>query len=282
MVPYAFGSSDGLFNLGSALSFVQALPHGVYIAMNGRCFPGTTSRRTASSASSRRCAGPPPSLALRRARSAAARRARCAAVLADRAVGGEAPHARDVEDGHARPALLVEPGARHLVLRVDVGAEVGEQEERVVVRAASRPAARKSAAVARASRSPSAMRSSTSRSSASLLVEVARPVAARRAAPSTSSAVRPNRKKFSAPTSSRISTFAPSSVPIVSAPFSENFMLPGARGLLARGRDLLGQVGAGEDPLAVRDVVVGQEGDAQPARDGRVARSRPRPRSGRA
>ncbi len=38
MVPYAFGSSDGLFNLGSALSFVQALPHCVYIAMNGRCF----------------------------------------------------------------------------------------------------------------------------------------------------------------------------------------------------------------------------------------------------
>jgi L-asparaginase len=38
MVPYAFGSSDGLFNLGSALSFVQALPPGVFIAMNGRCF----------------------------------------------------------------------------------------------------------------------------------------------------------------------------------------------------------------------------------------------------
>ena len=38
MIPYAFGSSDGLFNLGSALSFVQALPSGVYIAMNGRCF----------------------------------------------------------------------------------------------------------------------------------------------------------------------------------------------------------------------------------------------------
>jgi L-asparaginase len=38
MVPYAFGSSDGLFNLGSALSFVQALPQGVYVAMNGRCF----------------------------------------------------------------------------------------------------------------------------------------------------------------------------------------------------------------------------------------------------
>jgi L-asparaginase len=39
MVPYAFGSSDGLFNLGSALSFVQTLPPGVYIAMNGRWFP---------------------------------------------------------------------------------------------------------------------------------------------------------------------------------------------------------------------------------------------------
>jgi len=38
MVPYKFGSSDGLFNLGSALAFVQALPRGVYIAMNGRCF----------------------------------------------------------------------------------------------------------------------------------------------------------------------------------------------------------------------------------------------------
>jgi L-asparaginase len=38
MIPYAFGSSDGLFNLGSALSFVQVLPPGVYIAMNGRYF----------------------------------------------------------------------------------------------------------------------------------------------------------------------------------------------------------------------------------------------------
>ena len=38
MVPYAFGSSDGLFNLGSALSFAQVLPAGVYVAMNGRCF----------------------------------------------------------------------------------------------------------------------------------------------------------------------------------------------------------------------------------------------------
>ncbi|HEX5106788.1 MAG TPA: asparaginase domain-containing protein [Vicinamibacterales bacterium] len=38
MIPYAFGSSDGLFNLGSALSFAQALPSGVYIAMNGQSF----------------------------------------------------------------------------------------------------------------------------------------------------------------------------------------------------------------------------------------------------
>jgi L-asparaginase len=38
MIPYAFGSSDGLFNLGSALSFAQVLPSGVYVAMNGRYF----------------------------------------------------------------------------------------------------------------------------------------------------------------------------------------------------------------------------------------------------
>ena len=39
MVPYTFGSSDGMFNLGTALAFVQALEPGVYVAMNGRCFP---------------------------------------------------------------------------------------------------------------------------------------------------------------------------------------------------------------------------------------------------
>ena len=38
MIPYAFGSSDGLFNLGSALSFAQVLAPGVYIAMNGQHF----------------------------------------------------------------------------------------------------------------------------------------------------------------------------------------------------------------------------------------------------
>lgn len=39
MIPYAFGSSsDGFFNLGAALAFVQVLPPGVYVAMNGRFF----------------------------------------------------------------------------------------------------------------------------------------------------------------------------------------------------------------------------------------------------
>jgi L-asparaginase len=38
MIPIKFGSSDGLFNLGSALAFAQTLPAGVYVAMNGRCF----------------------------------------------------------------------------------------------------------------------------------------------------------------------------------------------------------------------------------------------------
>jgi len=38
MIPYKFGSSDGLFNLGSSLSFLQSLPKGIYIAMNGNIF----------------------------------------------------------------------------------------------------------------------------------------------------------------------------------------------------------------------------------------------------
>lgn len=38
MIPIKFGSSDGLFNLGSALAFAQTLPAGVYVAMNGRYF----------------------------------------------------------------------------------------------------------------------------------------------------------------------------------------------------------------------------------------------------
>ena len=38
MVPYKFGSSDGLFNLGAAIAYAQTLPAGVYVAMNGRAF----------------------------------------------------------------------------------------------------------------------------------------------------------------------------------------------------------------------------------------------------
>jgi len=45
MIPYAFGSSDGLFNLGSALSLVQVLPPGVYVAMNGRYFEWNNVRK---------------------------------------------------------------------------------------------------------------------------------------------------------------------------------------------------------------------------------------------
>ncbi|MES2331268.1 MAG: asparaginase domain-containing protein [Bacteroidota bacterium] len=39
MIPIKFGSSDGLFNLGSALAFAQSLPAGIYVAMNGKYFP---------------------------------------------------------------------------------------------------------------------------------------------------------------------------------------------------------------------------------------------------
>jgi L-asparaginase len=58
MVPYAFGSSDGLFNLGSALSFVQVLPAGVYIAMNGRWFPSDDVRKNRETGAFERLAEP--------------------------------------------------------------------------------------------------------------------------------------------------------------------------------------------------------------------------------
>lgn len=48
MIPYKFGSSDGLFNLGSALAFVQTLPNGVYISMNGKYFSWDNVRKNKS------------------------------------------------------------------------------------------------------------------------------------------------------------------------------------------------------------------------------------------
>jgi L-asparaginase len=45
MVPYTFGSSDGIFNLGTALAFAQVLPAGVYVAMNGSYFPWHSVRK---------------------------------------------------------------------------------------------------------------------------------------------------------------------------------------------------------------------------------------------
>jgi len=45
MVPYKFGSSDGMFNLGTALAFAQTLAPGVYVAMNGRYFPWRSVRK---------------------------------------------------------------------------------------------------------------------------------------------------------------------------------------------------------------------------------------------
>lgn len=38
MIPYKFGASDALFNLGSAMAYAQTLPAGVYVAMNGQYY----------------------------------------------------------------------------------------------------------------------------------------------------------------------------------------------------------------------------------------------------
>ena len=39
LIPYTFGSSDGMFNLGSSIAYAQSLPIGVYVVMNGIAFP---------------------------------------------------------------------------------------------------------------------------------------------------------------------------------------------------------------------------------------------------
>lgn len=45
MVPYRFGSSDGIFNLAASLAFVQTLSNGVYITMNGEYFEAGTVKK---------------------------------------------------------------------------------------------------------------------------------------------------------------------------------------------------------------------------------------------
>ena len=46
MIPYAFGtSSDGFFNLGASVAFVQTLGPGVYVCMNGRYFSSDNVRK---------------------------------------------------------------------------------------------------------------------------------------------------------------------------------------------------------------------------------------------
>ncbi len=45
MVPYSFTASDAVFNLGCAITAVQLLAPGVYVAMNGRVFPWNRVRK---------------------------------------------------------------------------------------------------------------------------------------------------------------------------------------------------------------------------------------------
>ena len=47
MRPHSLGKSDASFNLGFALSAVQLLPAGVYLAMNGNLFEEGEERKHA-------------------------------------------------------------------------------------------------------------------------------------------------------------------------------------------------------------------------------------------
>ena len=45
MVPFSFGKTDALFNLGTALASVQILSNGIFIAMGGKIFPWDNVRK---------------------------------------------------------------------------------------------------------------------------------------------------------------------------------------------------------------------------------------------
>ena len=154
--------------------------------------------------------------------------------------------------------------ASAVALRRAVGVEVGGDQEVVVVRAGRRPA-RGSGPRSSGENTPEPIASSTCASAGDASIACGRVDAAPRAARRPRSAVRPKMKMFSAPTRSRISTLAPSSVPMVSAPLSAELHVAGARGLHARRRDLLGQVRRRDDRLGEAHVVVRQEHDLQPA-----------------
>ncbi len=45
IIPFAFGNSDSPFNLGSALAFIQVVPPGIYVVMNGKLFDANNVRK---------------------------------------------------------------------------------------------------------------------------------------------------------------------------------------------------------------------------------------------
>ena len=87
---------------------------------------------------------------------------------------------------------------------------------------------------------------------------------------------------FSAPTCSRISTLAPSSVPMVIAPFSANFMLPVPRASIPAVEICSERSAAGTMHLGEADVVVRHEHHLQHVAHGRVGVDHPRRRRWRA
>ena len=60
LVPYTFGSSDGLFNMGTAMAYAGTMPHGVYVAMNGRWFNWNNVRKNRSTGHFEERDGDPP------------------------------------------------------------------------------------------------------------------------------------------------------------------------------------------------------------------------------
>ena len=145
------------------------------------------------------------------------------AVIANRTIRGEFSHARGVENRCACPRPRVVPERAHSLLGLDIALIIRKDEEWIVIEEILDDRAEQLDITAAEGAAGDEVDDFAQR--CILLVIIARTIPIRLHLRDLGGG-EPEEEKFSEPTSSRISTFAPSSVPMVSAPLSENFMLP--------------------------------------------------------
>ena len=190
------------------------------------------------------------------------------AYSAYRAVRREPADAGGIEDGHAPPAGGIAPGIVHPGLGGAVAVEIRGQHEGIARHQRGR-SGRGSAPGSPGEKAPSAMDCRAWAEGVGVrghrLVRIEAELG--HAGGDLFHGQAEDEDVVRAPTCSPISTLAPSSVPMVSAPFSASFMLPVPEASMPGGGDLFGEIGGGHDAFGEADVVVGQIDHLQPAAD---------------